>query len=87
MKHWSQGVAVLCWCDPKSGGRRRMSWGTKEHLYKLAHKMTEDCDAVLYDGLGKRVPLRPPVPPDDKPAKRKDAAKHKPKPKAEPSAV
>lgn len=57
-KHWSADVFILCWSDPQSDGRMRMSWGTRERCEDLASVMSSDHDAVLYNGFGRRVPIR-----------------------------
>lgn len=60
--HWSSAVFILCWSDPKSGGRRRMSWGTREHLERLAETMTDEHDPRLYSGFGKKLTIRAAMP-------------------------
>lgn len=86
-KHWSTGVCVLCWRDPKSNGRCRVSWGEREWCERLAATMTDDHDAVLYDGFGKKLAIRPsdaPLALLERPARKgkKQSKKREPQPAA-----
>lgn len=82
-KHWSTGVFVLAWRDPRSNGRARLSWGDREWCERLAANMTDEHDAVLYNGFGAKVQIRPtdaPLALLEKPARKGKAKKKKTEP-------
>lgn len=79
-KHWSQDMYVLCWCDPGSNGRRRVTCNPDPNkLIEFAQGMTTEHDPVLYTGFGTRKPI--PGKPNPKPS-----ANNRPKPKPRPAA-
>lgn len=84
-KHWSADVCILCWRDPRSAGRCRMSWGSREYLERLAAQMSDEHDARLYDGFGSAIKIRPSDAPletmgDARARGRKPKARRKPDP-------
>jgi hypothetical protein len=64
-KHWSKVSHYLCWNDPRSSGRRRVSFGTLGQMQALASAMTDEYDPHLYDGMGKPCRIRPDGPDPD----------------------
>lgn len=57
-KHWSKGQYILCWRDPKSNGRMRISWGEREHCERLAAAMSAEHEPVMYGPLKGTVRIR-----------------------------
>lgn len=90
--HWSSDVCILCWRDPRSNGRMRMSWGTREECEQLACDKGVADSSVLYSGFGAPLHIRPAQKPvtrggntavgrrrkKQQPAKKRRAAKKKP---------